>query len=428
MSFSSSFGRLSSYYFTTMPSMEWFTKYTNPFPRLFHAETMEASTATQTQTSSIPTLSFDLEAPTGSSSGWKVKNVWGVDADNPSDFAKQLQDILNRTETYSVLNTLFYRHIIAVLVVVWSAMLWRKLRSVDAGFSWPDALGAVACVASVVWRDMALAIGVTAGYAAWVVLADRPWNGKGGLPSFEAFVEGLKPADNEDEEGSREKRAADPQTATPPAEPGAEAEAARLTNIEAKLGLPEKKPQEDCVVCWASDDSPLKLPCSHLVCSDCLLRLKEANRYTCPFCRRPLYTLATNKVALFQLVAASSGAQLALALVLTALRTARGQYWGAAICLLSKGYPAAAALWGQWGIRTQGEEGYFASTSERFLQIQLGLSIYLARAVYASMDEVGWATFVDGRWVCAGADEWRDLRHFVCWAVPGVAGKVVRCP
>lgn len=366
---------------TTMPSIEWFTKYTNPFTGLFsHAKTMDASASASSSSSTInptesqqdvPTLSFDLQAPTGSSAGWTVKNVWGADGENSNDFARQLQDILNRTETYSILNTLFYRHIVAVLVVVWSVALWRKARSVGVRFGWRDALAVVVCLGSVLWRDMVLAIGVTAGYAAWAVLADRPWNGKGGLPGFEAFVASLKPAEggNEDAQGSEEQASkTETHAATPSTqpEPAAAAEAALLTRIEANLGLPEKKPLEDCVVCWStsSEDPPLKLPCSHLVCSDCLTRLKEANRYTCPFCRTPLYTLATNKATLFQLVTFSSGAQLALALLLTTLRISRGRYWGAAESLIFKGYPAAATLWSQWRIRRQGEEGYFASTSE----------------------------------------------------------------
>jgi hypothetical protein len=414
-----------------MPLLDWLTQYVDSFPRLSHTqqEPMDSSTTsaispTQTQKDAVPTLSFDLSAPSSPGAAWTVNHVWG--GDGTDTFAKQLQDILNRTETYSILNTLLYRHIVAALVVVWSVMLWWKLRSADARFSWPDALAVVMCVASVLWRDVVLAIGVTAGYVAWAVLADRPWNGKGGLPSFEAFVEGLEPAENEDEQSSGEE-GADPHAIAPAAEPGAEAEAARLTNIEAKLGLPEKKPQEDCVVCWASDETPLKLPCSHLVCYDCLLRLKDANRYSCPFCRRPLYIPSTTKITLFQLVAASSGAQLALALILTALRIARGQYWGAAESLIFKGWPAAGTLWSQWGIRTQGEEGYFASTSEGSLQVQLAFSGYLLYAVYGGMDEVGWATFVDGKWVRASVDEGAVVRGLLCWAVPGWAGKVVSC-
>lgn len=419
-----------------MPLLHWLTENINRFPHIYQTrqqqqqQTMDARSSTSAtepmQAQSVPTVSFDLEAPTGSSSGWTVKSVWGAEGDNSNDFAKQLQDILNRTETFSILNTLLYRHFIAVLVVVWSVVLRRKPREHGTKFKWVDGLAAVLCVASVLRGDMVTAIGVMAGYAAWAMLADRPWNGKGGLPDFETFMKGLEPAGNENTQGSGTHEAKTNAT-IPAAEPDAEAEAALLTRIEANLGLPEKKSQEDCVVCWSSDDSPLRLPCSHLVCFDCLTRLKDANRYTCPFCRRPLYTLATNKVTLFQLVSATSGAQLVLALILAALRIAHGRYWGAAECLIFKGYPAVAALWHQWGIRRQGEEGYFAGTSERFLQFQLGLSIFLLRDIYRGLDEVAWATFIDGKLVRGGVDEWREVRELVCWLVPGVAGKVVSC-
>ncbi|GAB7327406.1 hypothetical protein MBLNU13_g11269t1 [Cladosporium sp. NU13] len=412
-----------------MPLLDWFAELFKPLPQ-FYRESMDVRSSTsateppQTQTQSVPTLSFDLSAPTDPSSGWTVQKVWGADGDDSNDFAKQLQDILNRAETFSILNTLFYRHIVAVLVVVWSVVLWRKARAVGMRFGWWDGLAVVVCVASVLWRDMVLAIGGTAGYAAWAVLADRPWNGQGGLPDFETFVKGLKPAG---EDQDRDQAGCRDAESIAQAEPGAEAEAALLTRIEANLGLLSEEPQEECIVCWSSDDSPLRLPCSHLVCSGCLTRLKDANEYTCPFCRRPLYTLSTNKVALFQLISFSSGAQLALALILTALRIARGRYWGAAECLVFKGYPAAGALWHQWGIRMQGEEGFFAGASERFLQIQLGLSVYLLKGIYGGLDEVGWVTFIDGKLVRAGVDEWRDLREVLCWAVPGLAGKVVDC-
>ena len=96
-------------------------------------------------------------------------------------------------------------------------------------------------------------------------------------------------------------------------------------------------------------------------------------------------------------------------------------------CLVFKGWPAAGALWQQWGIRTKGEEGYFASTSERFLGMQLGLSFYTLKGIYRGLDKVGWAIFVDGRFVRARVDEWWEVKEVVCWVVPGLAGKVVGC-
>ena len=429
-----------------MHLLDWLTKPTGILQSLYRAqqETMDARSSStsaidfksQTQTQAIPTLSFDLSAPTGSSSGWTVNKVWGAESDNSNDFAKRLQDTLNRTETFSILDTLLYRHIVAFLAMVWSVMLWRKLRSNGMKVEWVDGLAVVLCAAGVLWRrDVVLAIGVTAGYVAWAMLAAKERNEMGGLPGFETFAQGLKPADEDQDRAGCE--GAEP--VAPSAHPASATEAALLTKLEANLGLPSKKPREHCIVCWSSssssedededenEETSLKLPCSHLVCTSCLTRLKEANKNTCPFCRRPLYTLSATKTILFQLVSATSGAQPALALVLAALHLARGRYWGAATCLVSKAYPAAAALWSQRGLRTQGEEAYFAGTSQRVLQIQLGLSVYLLWGVYGGIEEVGWATFVDGSFVRGGVDEWWDVREVVCWVVPGLAGKVVRC-
>jgi hypothetical protein len=424
----------------TMPLVEWYTQYTNPFPQLFHStkKTVDSSMINPTGTQAvIPTLSFDLAAPTAASAGWTVKNVWAGDGEGSNDFALKLEDILNRTETFSILDSLLYRHIIAVLVVAWSVLLWRKLRSTGTRVSWRDGLAVAMVLTAVVWRVMAVAIGCTAAYAAWSTLADRPWSLTGGLPGFDAFVASLRPVrgdgDREEEEGSNSNDTKPLAVSlAPPAEPNPEV--ARLARIEANLGLPETKPEEECVVCWSSssdeeeeEDPPLQLPCSHLVCKSCLIRLKDANRYLCPFCRLPLYTLTTTKAYLFQASVASSGAQLSLALLLAALQIAKYQYWGAAGCLLFKAYPAAAALVGSWEIRGKGEEGFFASTSESGLKVQLAFSVYLLWATYGGVDEVGWATFVDGKLVRAGKDEWRFAREVVCWAVPALARKVVSC-
>lgn len=363
----------------------------------------------------IPTLSYDLVAPTAPSAGWTVSHVWG--GDGTSTFAKQFQDILNRTEAFPILSRLFYRPVVAVLVVVWSAVLWRKARSRDTALSWRDAVAVVVFAASVLWREMVVAIGFTAAYAAWSTLADRSWSTTGKLPGFDAFIASLRPI-GEDPESSEAK----PVT---PAEPGSEA--ARIAQVEANLGLPEKKPEEDCVVCWSSDDSPLQLPCSHLVCEGCLTRLKEANRFLCPFCRRPLFSLATNKVHLFQLSVVSTGAQLALALVLFALRIAKRRYWGAAECFFFKILPAVATIGSQWEIRSKGEEGYFASTSESTLGVQLAFSLYMLMTMNGSVQEVDWATFVDGKWARSRPDEWQNSREFVCWLAPELAGKMLSC-
>jgi hypothetical protein len=59
--------------------------------------------------------------------------------------------------------------------------------------------------------------------------------------------------------------------------------------------------------------------------------------------------------------------------------------------------------------------------------MQLGLSFYTLKGIYRGLDKVGWAIFVDGRFVRARVDEWWEVKEVVCWVVPGLAGKVVGC-
>lgn len=50
----------------------------------------------------------------------------------------------------------------------------------------------------------------------------------------------------------------------------------------------------ECIVCWSDDVVPLALPeYEHLVCRDCLMRLKEntLDYCLCPYCRRPLFSI-----------------------------------------------------------------------------------------------------------------------------------------
>jgi hypothetical protein len=388
--------------------------------------TMELKVTPSTSTA-VPTLSFDLSTPTVASEGWKVENVWGGDPSNP--VSKRLQDILNRTTGYRILSQLLYRPLVAFLVVVWSIVLWRKTRS---AVSWRDAVALVVLIASLVSRNMIVAIGWTAAYAAWSTLADRPWNSTSALLGFEAFVRSLSPAagsrsSNDLEEPKAETIAV---AATTTAEPGSEATV--LANSEVEPGLLEKEAgakeeeQEDCVVCWSSDTPPLRLPCSHLVCLPCLKRLKEAHRFLCPFCRRPLYSFRNPNIYLFQLSVAAVGAQLALTLVCAALRIARRQYIGAAIEVLTKALPAFGMLRGLWNIHSQGEEGYFASTTASTLLGQLAGAVWLCYLTKNGILSVDFATFVDGRWARARKGDWEVYGELACRFVPVVAW-VARC-
>lgn len=280
---------------------------------------------------------------------------------------------------------------------------------------------------------MVAAIGLTGAYVAWSELADGMGDSAAGsgnkLPSFEAFVASLRPAARRESKASNNDSVTAEPRAVSQASPNSEA--ATLARFETALGLPEKHPESECVVCWSSDQAPLQLPCSHLVCESCLHRLAEASRFLCPFCRRALYSLHNNKIHLSQAITASAGAQLALALVLATLKIAGRRYWGAAGTLFFNTVHTGLLLHAQrQAARLRGTdlEGYFASVNVKFMALSLALSLYNVKANVGSFDEVDWATFIDGVWQRkTNVDEWREVRQVVCWIVPGLAERVLRC-
>jgi hypothetical protein len=375
---------------------------------------------TLSDATTVPTLSFDLSTPSDASEGWKVESVWGGDPTSP--IAKQIEDILNRTTGYRILSQLIHRPLVAFLVVAFSVVLWRKTRS---SVSWRDGVALVVLVGCVATRSMIVAIGWTAAYAAWSTLADRPWNSTSALPGFEAFVRSLRSAgeariSNDDAEAPLKTETVAVAATT--------AESISETSLESseKKASEKEEEQDDCVVCWSSDVPPLRLPCSHLVCLPCLIRLKEAHRFLCPFCRRPLYSLQNSNIYLFQLSVAAVGAQLALSLTCGALRIVRRQYIGAAIDVLTKAAPAFGMLRGLWDIRSRGEEGFFASTTTGTLVGQLAGAVWLCYLSSNGISKVDFITFVDGKWARVRMSDWAAYRELACRFVPGFAW-VTRC-
>jgi len=375
--------------------------------------------------------------------GWTVTPVSG--GDGTDSVAKSLQDILNRMTTRPILSDVLYRPILAAITLAVTFAIQRKVRSPTGitAVSWKDALGLVLIGACVLKKWILEAIALTAAYVAWSSLADRPWNAAGKTPEFEEFLATLRPAATSTTGDATTEPSPPPDASTPdttseankttststslPTSPSPEA--ASLANFEAQLGLPERKPEEECVVCWTSDEDPLRLPCSHLVCEGCLTRLRDASRYTCPYCSTALFNLRNNnKVLLYQAAVASSAAHLAICLVEAALKITQRQYFGA-LLMLSFNLPSAlSALYYQSRIRVQGEEGYFASATEGSLGVQAGMSLYLAHASWGRVEDVDLAIFMDGRWERIRTDEFFAVRKMMCWLAPGLAARVVSCP
>ena len=432
-----------------------------------------SNNSNSTSSRTLPTYSIDFGNSSSESaasafniSGWTVTSMSG--GNGTDAFAKHLQDILNRTVTRPILSDVIYHPIIAVIVLASTFALWRKIRSPTgtSALSWRDALGLALIGSCVAGKWMLEAIALTAAYVAWSSLIDRSWNKTGKLPDFDAFLASLHPAatptatsnaatesalltddnppttasdsttessptisSNPPSSSSETTTTTSPPTSLSPPAAAPSPESATLSRFEAQLGLPERKPEEECVVCWTSDESPLRLPCSHQVCSDCLTRLRDASRYTCPYCSTALFEPPnkTNRNLLYQLAVASSGAHLAICLTEAALKVAHRRYFGAAFMLLFNLPSAFFALRSQSTIRARGEEEFFAEVTEGSLGVQLGMSLYLAYSGYGRIPLVDWAAFRDGEWRRFHHDEWAVARGFMCWLAPGMAERVVNC-
>lgn len=385
---------------------------------------MSSPSDTPTAVSERPHINIAFTpSPDNPDEGWIVTPKGDDEAS--ISYAKNLQDVLNRTRGYRILSEICFRPVVAVLVLVWTYVLWKKhARTAGPQLGWRDAVALVAVAACTFWRMMVPAIGLTTAYIAWSSLADMAWASNCDLPGFNTFVAGLQPADkNKTVKDATPDNNAGPTNSSP--------EPSVVDCTEANLNLPETEDNSDeypdCLVCWSSDAPPLQLPCTHHVCIDCLVRLKDASRYQCPFCRAPLYSLRNTKVYLFQLAVAMSGAQFALALVQCVLEIVRKKYWAAAIDFFFNAVTSAAALYGYSQVHELGEEGYFAGMSTSRLQWQLAASVYWVWSRVDGINKVDLATFVDGKWARPQAEEWTLLRQFVCWFAPKVAGYVANC-
>jgi hypothetical protein len=382
-----------------------------------------------------------------------------------AEIAKQLQDILNSTVIRPILSDALYQPIVAAIILASSFALWSKIQSPTgvSALSWRDALGLalIGCCVSGKW--MLEAVALTAAYVAWSSLAARSWNATGKLPGFEVFLASLLPAATPTVIGDA---TSDPSPATsdsPPtttsdatteSSPSTDASPPALTNEatptssptdpspepttlsaseEAKPSLPDRNPEEECVVCWTTDENPLSLPCSHLVCEGCLTRLRDANKYTCPYCSTPLFKPHNNanKHLIYQLAVATSGAHRAIILIEAALGLAHGRFTRATLVLFFNLPLALFARTSQARIKLQGEEEYFAEVGETSLGTVLGLSLFLMYWSYGRVPPEDWAVFRDGEWIgLLPSDDWSYLmvrRWWGGWWVCEFSNPLLKC-
>jgi hypothetical protein len=214
-----------------------------------------------------------------------------------------LERLPERMETFSVLNTLAFQHIIKALIVIWMVGLWCQSRRslgayrrdqsnmslmLDIGVASAvylfATIGALKCCIAVVavwaavldqqlsYAAMVLAFGlafhncmvagicISVAHISWAMfLLMVPWEKTGsGLPTYAAFRASLRRVDK--------------------------------ANVQGRAVEAEEK---ECIICQSFDEPPRRLPCweTHTVCDECLDRLHDSMHSRCPLCRLRLYTI-----------------------------------------------------------------------------------------------------------------------------------------
>ena len=234
---------------------QWMTAY-NSFMKSPSTTNSTTTQPSQTHAVDVQSLSSSSTASAATTAGWTVTSQSG--GDESIDLAQKLEDMLNRTVTRPILSDVLYRPIIAAIVLASTFALWKKIRSPNgtSKISWRDALGLALIGSCVSMKWMLEAIALTAAYVAWSALADRSWNSTGKLPDFEAFLASLRLAGHatttnatmssspsDDDSATVPPGEATPTSLTSPASPTPES--AILSQFEAQLGLPERRPSEE---------------------------------------------------------------------------------------------------------------------------------------------------------------------------------------
>ena len=192
-------------------------------------------------------------------------------------------------------------YIVAILSLVWlSAQIRRCIEkdlNADCWYGW-DALGLAVMAFLGQQQRWAVACIFSAFFLVWTRLPGSPFNDFH-LPSFGAFLE----------------TASEPRTDS-------------AVNQEATESAEKTEETSACLVCWSSGESTIVLPCKHLICSDCLVTMKDRRQTCCPMCRRLLFHNNDGlRCAIHKAVVATLAARLTANGILYILQLRHGQHW-----------------------------------------------------------------------------------------------------
>lgn len=172
----------------------------------------------------------------------------------------------------------FSPYFATVTLVVLTGVLLLRLTRQDVRRGWQSRgsdMGVCAVCAVLTWTGgvlvVLLAANVAVAYGAWIALPGSPVDH--GLPSHGKFMGSLTtlPATQIKEAQSKEARINEAQDHDDDNPDGSE---------------------QDCMICWSSDNTLCALPCAHTACKPCLQAMGTSTtaKSVCPLCRTPLFS------------------------------------------------------------------------------------------------------------------------------------------
>ena len=221
------------------------------------------------------------------------------------------------------MSTVFKPYLIATLALVWVLDIWhRGLLQINGSARHWRYYGVGVGVAYVLIskNQWTLAFAFTMFALTWGRLPDIQSDAAGSLPSFDRFIRNIPDAS---QPGATDQPNTDDLSAEPsPSSPSADDE-------------------PTCIVCWSSDTLPKILPCTHLICPDCLTNLAAGTQNHCPMCRLPLFARSNaTTITTLRALASIWNADIAVRTLALALHLYKWEGWSRSF--------AFDALWVFW--------------------------------------------------------------------------------
>jgi hypothetical protein len=252
------------------------------------------------------------------------------------------------------MSTVFRPYLIAFLVLVWTFDIWQQglLQTNGSARYWRFYGAGAGITFTLVSRNQwTLALAFTAFALTWSRLPDTQSNATSSLPSFDKFINSLPDASKIETE----------------TQPSADITAAQSPTELTASNNPTDAPT--CIVCWSSDDLPKILPCTHLICLDCLKNLSTTTQNHCPLCRLPLFTRSNARtITTYRAIASIWNADITIRTLALILQLYKREGWSRSIVFDATWvfWQSAYALWTRkWIVEGFGGEWWQTPTFSR---------------------------------------------------------------